>query len=93
MLSNFEIDGSWKEIQKTMQKVVRGQAPGAPPGRSRKGSGRVPEASGEPPERVREAAGEAGGPRAQFLTKFCVFLQNSGPVLGGQIGAKSDKNR
>ena len=44
MLSNFEIDGFWRELQMTMEKIVWSRLR-RPPGSSREGSRRPPEAS------------------------------------------------
>ena len=58
MLSNFEIEGFWKEVQMTMEKRL-GQAPGAPG----KVLGELPEAPGGVLEASGERFGGGGGGR------------------------------
>jgi len=62
-----------------------------PPGSSRKGPGRAPEASPRRPGSVWEAAGEAQRRKTRFLQNFDDFLENSGPVLGPKSEPKSTK--
>jgi len=90
MLSNFEIDGFWRELQMTMEKIVWSRL-WRPPGSSREGSRRPSEASPRHPGSVWEAAGEAQRRRRRFFAKFGDFFGNSGPVLGPKTEPKSTK--